>query len=61
MPPQADWLKTAAMEFRPEENTVVTADGQKVSYEYLVVALGLQLNFNQVTVVIIQDGLPLLW
>lgn len=52
MPPQADWLKTAVTEFHPEKNTVVTADGQRVSYDYLIVGLGLQVNFNQI------KGLP---
>ena len=48
VPPQADWLQTSVSEFCPEENTIITADGQKVKYDYLIVALGLQLNFNKV-------------
>ena len=52
MPPQADWLKASVSEFRPEENTVVTGDGQTVRYDWLIVALGLQVNFNKVTLLL---------
>lgn len=48
IPPQADWIKEAVTEFHPEENCVVTASGQRVKYDYLIVALGLQVNFNKV-------------
>lgn len=52
VPPQADWIRSAAVEFRPEENAVVTADGRRIAYDYLVVALGMQVNFDQI------GGLP---
>ena len=48
MPSQASWLKTAVAGFRPDENCVVTSDGKKIGYDYLIVGLGLQLNFNKV-------------
>ena len=48
MPPQADWLKTKVAEFRPEENAVVTTDGSKVKYDYLIVAVGLKVDFERV-------------
>ena len=51
MTPQAKWLKTSVTEFHPEDNYVVTADGKKVGYEYLVVGLGLQLDFHKVSIV----------
>ena len=37
-------------EFQPEENVVVTAAGERVKYDYLIVALGLQVNFDHVMV-----------
>ncbi|KAJ2159771.1 hypothetical protein GGF46_002766 [Coemansia sp. RSA 552] len=43
--PEAKWINQAAAEIDPENNTVVLADGSKVSYEYLVVAAGIELNF----------------
>ena len=48
MPPQADWLKTKVEEFRPEETVVVTADGSKVKYDYLIVAVGMKVDFERV-------------
>ena len=48
MPPQADWLKTSVTEFRPEENVVVTAEGSKVKYDYLIVAVGLKVACDKV-------------
>ena len=48
MTPQADWLKTSVTEFRPEENTVLTADGSKIKYDYLIVAVGLKVAFEKV-------------
>ncbi len=48
IPPQAKWMKTAVSEFHPEGNYLVTRDGSKVGYEYLIVGLGLQVNFNKV-------------
>lgn len=50
MPEQATWYKTSVTEFHPEENYIVMADGKKIGYDYLVVALGLQLNFDQVNI-----------
>lgn len=48
MPPQVDWIKQRVAGFMPEKNTVTLADNTKLQYDYLVVALGLQVNFNQV-------------
>lgn len=50
IPPQAEWLQTSVSEFHPDENYIVTADGGKVGYEYLIVAVGLQVNFDKVCV-----------
>ncbi|KAJ2668490.1 hypothetical protein IWW42_005166 [Coemansia sp. RSA 1085] len=45
MPPNAQWINQAAATVDPEANTVTLADGSTVSYEYLVVAAGIELNF----------------
>lgn len=48
MPPEAKWVKSSVTEFHPDENYVVTADGKKMGYDYLVVALGLDIKYNAV-------------
>lgn len=48
IPPQVQWVQTAVSEFHPDTNYVITSDGSKINYEYLVVAMGLQVNFNKV-------------
>ena len=48
IPPQASWLKTAVTGFVPEQNYIVTSDGKKIGYDYLIVGLGMQLNFSEV-------------
>ena len=48
IPPQARWLKDAVASFNPEENLVITSNGKRIGYDYLIMALGLQLNFNEV-------------
>jgi sulfide:quinone oxidoreductase len=50
MPPQANWVKASVSEFHPDKNYITTSDGTKIGYEYLVVALGLQVNFDKVGV-----------
>ncbi len=53
MPPDARWVRSSVTEFHPAENYVVTADGQKVGYNYLVVALGLDIKYDGVSHVIV--------
>ncbi|XP_070393583.1 sulfide:quinone oxidoreductase, mitochondrial isoform X3 [Dermacentor albipictus] len=46
MPSQADWIQDAAETFSPQENTVVTKQGLKIKYDFLVVAMGIQVRFD---------------
>lgn len=48
IPDGADWIQEAASEFQPEDNTVVTESGEEYTYDYLVVAAGIQLNWDAV-------------
>lgn len=48
IPKGATWIHAAVTEFRPAESTVVLSDGTPVSYDYLVVAVGIQLNWDQI-------------
>lgn len=48
MPRGVEWIRSAAADIRPEENTVVLADGGTVTYGHLVVCPGLQLDWGAV-------------
>ena len=48
IPPQARWLQDRATGFRPEDNVVETADSGDIGYDYLVVAAGIQINWDAV-------------
>ncbi|XP_029992288.1 sulfide:quinone oxidoreductase, mitochondrial [Sphaeramia orbicularis] len=52
MPSGVKWVKAKVQEINPDTNTVCTDDGTEISYEYLIVALGLQLHFEKI------KGLP---
>jgi sulfide:quinone oxidoreductase len=47
-PRKASWIRAAAAGFDPANNEVLLADGERVGYDYLVVAPGLQLNWSDV-------------
>jgi len=49
MPKDATWIQDAAAEVDPESATVTTRSGDTYGYDYLVMAAGLQLNW---------DGIP---
>lgn len=42
------WIKDAVATFQPNENQLTTRDGVSVSYEYLIVAPGIQVNWDKV-------------
>lgn len=46
IPDGARWMIDAVEEFRPEENAVVTRQGARVPYDFLVVAPGIQIRWN---------------
>ncbi|MFC7671113.1 FAD/NAD(P)-binding oxidoreductase [Hymenobacter humi] len=48
IPKGAKWLQDAAASFEPDANTVVTASGQRLSYDYLVVCTGIQLDWDKI-------------
>jgi sulfide:quinone oxidoreductase len=52
IPPGAKWIKESVAVFQPEQNHVVTREGNVYSYDYLVVAAGIQLNWSKI------NGLP---
>ncbi len=52
IPPGATWIRDAVVEFLPDDNVVVTASGQRIHYDDLIVAPGIQIDWAKV------DGLP---
>lgn len=49
IPDNASWIKAYADTIDPEQNVVVTRDGVAISYDYVIVAAGIQLDW---------DGIP---
>src|ERR1035437_7184819 len=45
-PKDAKWVQDAVATFQPEDNCVVTAGGRRLSYDFLVVAPGIQLDWD---------------
>ncbi len=48
MPKGVDWVQDAVTAVEPEADTVVTASGRRIGYDVLVVAPGIQLDFDAV-------------
>ena len=48
IPEGANWLAERVSSFTPDKNELITEEGTKVTYEYLVVATGIQLNWSKV-------------
>lgn len=48
IPHGVQWIKDAVVSFQPQANTITTRNGQIITYEYLVVAPGIQLNWDKV-------------
>jgi sulfide:quinone oxidoreductase len=46
---KATWLRDTITQFNPTHNEVVLADGSRVSYDFLIVAVGIQLNWTAIT------------
>lgn len=48
IPPDATWIRDAVVGFEPDANRVETASGEKHTYDFLVVAPGIQLNWSAI-------------
>ena len=57
MPKNATWIKQAVTEFAPDSNHVILKNGSKIGYEYLIVALGLRVNFDKVYKIIFSKAI----
>jgi sulfide:quinone oxidoreductase len=47
-PAGLEWVQDMVAGFEPGSNTVITAGGQRIRYDFLVVATGLQLDYGQI-------------
>ncbi|KAJ3107945.1 hypothetical protein HDU96_007733 [Phlyctochytrium bullatum] len=48
IPKKADWVKSRVAKILPSKNLVLTTDGKAYGYEYLVVAPGIQINWDNI-------------
>ena len=46
IPKGAKWIKDAVVSFQPEKNQLTTKSGSNYSYDYLIAAPGIQLNWH---------------
>lgn len=48
IPANATWIRDRVTAFDPEHNEVTLRDGSRLAYDYLVVAVGIKLNWGQI-------------
>lgn len=48
IPRRVTWIQDAVAEFLPEQNAIRTRDGKTITYDWLVVATGLQINWGKI-------------
>lgn len=48
IPAGATWIKDAVESFDPENNSVTTHNGDTISYDYLIVAAGIQIDWGKI-------------
>ncbi|MGE3166364.1 MAG: FAD/NAD(P)-binding oxidoreductase [Planctomycetota bacterium] len=48
IPAGADWIVQSVAEFEPERSTVVVANGRRISYDQLVVAIGIEIDWDSI-------------
>jgi sulfide:quinone oxidoreductase len=48
MPKGVTWIRDAVADICPEQDAVLTADGRRIGYDYLVVAPGIQVNWDAI-------------
>jgi sulfide:quinone oxidoreductase len=47
-PGRVEWVKEMVATFEPESNSLTTASGKRIAYDYLVVATGVHLDYAQI-------------
>ncbi|MEB3293629.1 MAG: FAD/NAD(P)-binding oxidoreductase [Synechococcales bacterium] len=52
IPPEVTWIQAAVTELQPEQSSLLTQSGQQITYDYLVLSPGIQIDWHLV------EGLP---
>ena len=48
IPTGAAWIREHVAEFHPDENYIITRQGRKIGYDFLVVGLGIQIDWGKI-------------
>ncbi len=48
IPRGVTWIRDAVTEFLPDQNTIRTRDGKTITYDWLIVGAGLQINWDKI-------------
>jgi sulfide:quinone oxidoreductase len=48
IPPRVDWIRDRVTEILPDQKAVATASGRRLTYDWLVVALGIQIDWTAI-------------
>lgn len=48
MPRGVTWIKDAVASFVPDENAIVMRSGDRITYDWLIVAAGIQIDWNKI-------------
>ena len=48
IPAGVDWIRDRVTEIQPEQKAVATASGRRITYDWLVVALGIQIDWTAI-------------
>lgn len=60
LPKEATWIKDEAVEILPKENIVKTKKGDTITYDYLLIAVGLKPNFDKVKYLLNREVIPVI-
>ena len=50
IPKGVDWLRSKAKTFDPDNNKLTLDNGETIKYEYLIVATGIRIDFDEVNI-----------
>ena len=48
VPDGVEWVKEKAVEFDPKNSSLTTSSGKKISYDYLIIAAGIKLDYSRI-------------
>lgn len=48
IPEKCEWVKDRCVYFHPDENKITLGSGEQISYDYLIICPGIQLNWDEI-------------